>query len=425
MYILTLPFHCFLQALRFVNFKKSKGNYFVDTDGNVVLDFANPIALGYNHDQLINARDSDLYDRFLQGKVDTSVVPPSDYADILRDNIMPVAPTGHSQVHLSDGSITSANESALATALTHYAIQHKREYSSLSVLGFENGTHGQSVATLSASDPSANHLNVPTYDWPVAPLPNLVYPLAKNETENRAEEDRCLEATRQLINDRKADSKDVAAIIIEPFTALNGRQATPRYYKKLRALAKDNGIPFIVDETRTGVGASGKMWAHEHWYLSEPADLVTFGGRAGISGFYSTLAFRQNSHCTSFEQNVDFVKLLGFGVTWKTIQNKNLLDLVQDSSSFLKIELGNIERDLPGTITNIRGNGTNLAFDAYSPRHADSIQSWLFKSGINVQKAGDVTLALRPSLVLRPKHAANLRDSLSAFSPQHDVDHLH
>lgn len=38
------------------------------------------------------------------------------------------------------------------------------------------------------------------------------------------------------------------------------------------------------------------MWAHEHWYLNESMDggapdLVTFGGRAGISGFYSTREF--------------------------------------------------------------------------------------------------------------------------------------
>jgi len=43
--------------------------------------------------------------------------------------------------------------------------------------------------------------------------------------------------------------------------------ATPRFFKKLRVLAKDNGIPFIVDETKTGMGATGKKWAHEHWYL--------------------------------------------------------------------------------------------------------------------------------------------------------------
>lgn len=247
--------------------KQSKGSFFTDIDGNRILDFANPIALGYNNDKLINARDSDLFDRFLSGKQDVSVVPPSDYADILRDSVMPVAPQGHNQVHFSDGTITGANESALANALMHYAINHKRDYSKLSVLGFEHGSHGQSVVTLSASDDAANHANVPTYDWPQAPLPNLKYPIAKYENENKADEDRCIDAARQIIVERRAANTDVAAVIVEPFTSLHGRQGTPYYYKQLRALAKEHGIPFIVDETRTGVGASGKMWAHEHWYL--------------------------------------------------------------------------------------------------------------------------------------------------------------
>jgi len=50
---------------RFVNIKKSKGSYFMDTDGNVVLDMNCPVALGWNNDWMINARDSNEYDRFL------------------------------------------------------------------------------------------------------------------------------------------------------------------------------------------------------------------------------------------------------------------------------------------------------------------------------------------------------------------------
>ncbi len=68
--------------------------------------------------------------------------------------------------------------------------------------------------------------------------------------------------------------------------------ATPYFYRQLRKIAAQNNIPFIVDETRTGVGSSGKMWAHEHWNLADHADIVTFGGRSGISGFYSTIAFK-------------------------------------------------------------------------------------------------------------------------------------
>lgn len=31
------------------------------------------------------------------------------------------------------------------------------------------------------------------------------------------------------------------------------------------------------------------MWAHEHWFLTDKPDIVTFGGKAGISGYYHTV----------------------------------------------------------------------------------------------------------------------------------------
>ena len=51
--------------MRFINLKESKGNFFKDVDGNVVLDLNCGLALGYNCDHLVNARDSPLYDRFI------------------------------------------------------------------------------------------------------------------------------------------------------------------------------------------------------------------------------------------------------------------------------------------------------------------------------------------------------------------------
>ena len=44
--------------------------------------------------------------------------------------------------------------------------------------------------------------------------------------------------------------------------------ASPYFYKRLRQMAADNSIPFVVDETKTGLGSTGKMWGHEFWYLS-------------------------------------------------------------------------------------------------------------------------------------------------------------
>ena len=200
----------------------------------------------------------------------------------------------------------------------------------------------------------------------------MKYPLVENEFENRAEEDRCLEDIRKIVKTRRNLKKDVAAIIIEPISAFENQMATPYFYKRLRTIASENKIPFVVDETKTGVGSTGKMWGHEHWNLATPADLVTFGGKAGISGFYSTIDFRLDSLNYSFEQNVDMVKLANFGVTWKYIQKKNLLSYVMDTSTFLKIELARVEKDR-GYIKNLRGYGTFLGFDVENKEIADNL----------------------------------------------------
>jgi 4-aminobutyrate aminotransferase-like enzyme len=214
----------------------------------------------------------------------------------------------------------------------------------------------------------------------------------------------------------------VGAIIIEPITANGYRQASPSYYKKLRKVAADEGIPFIVDETTIGMGVTGKMWSHEYWYLSEKdggcADMVTFSGNTGISGFFSTKDYRTDPMCCAFDQTVDLVQLINFGEVQQEIQYRRLLQFVQDTSTFLKIELGNIERDYDH-ITNIRGNGTFIGFDAESPQAADSLQLWFNKTGIRVARVGPNSFGLRPALILGPSQACYLRESLKGYHPNH------
>ena len=42
----------------------------------------------------------------------------------------------------------------------------------------------------------------------------------------------------------------------------------------------------MLDEVQTGCGATGKMWAHEHFNLDEPPDLVSFSKKMLTGGFY-------------------------------------------------------------------------------------------------------------------------------------------
>ncbi len=100
-------------------------------------------------------------------------------------------------------------------------------------MGVEGGCHGDSVSTLSCSDPSFRK-GLPVYDWPVAPLPDIKYPFAENAHHNAAEEKRCLEVAENIIGIQKRNNADVGAIIVQPIAALANAQAQPTYYKKLR-----------------------------------------------------------------------------------------------------------------------------------------------------------------------------------------------
>jgi hypothetical protein len=64
------------------------------------------------------------------------------------------------------------------------------------------------------------------------------------------------------------------------------------------------------------------MWGHEHWFLQgDTPDIVTFGGKAGISGYFSNNDYRLSDYGDgiSYEQHVDMIKVLQFGIIWKTI----------------------------------------------------------------------------------------------------------
>lgn len=304
---------------RFVNFKKSKGDYLCDSDGNRVLDLnasASGQVLGYNHDDLVLARDSELYDRFVTHKVDANTLPSHDLADIIREQVMGSAPKGQVQVHLGAGKTAAeANELAVAVALQHYAEDNNMTVGQLCVLGFDNAHHGSTTATLSFSATDANVAGLPAFPWPKAEYPQLKYPFAQYEQENIEEENRCVGVVQSIIDAKRAEGGAVGAIVVEPISSIGNQFATPNFYRKLRALAKDEGIPFIVDETKTGLGASGKQWAQDYWYLPEDQapDFTTFGGKAGISGFFSTIDHRLNDEATSYSQNVNMVDLLRYG----------------------------------------------------------------------------------------------------------------
>jgi 4-aminobutyrate aminotransferase-like enzyme len=53
------------------------------------------------------------------------------------------------------------------------------------------------LGALSCTHSKAIHkLDIPSFDWPIAPFPRYKYPLEENERENQKEDERCLARVR-------------------------------------------------------------------------------------------------------------------------------------------------------------------------------------------------------------------------------------
>ena len=282
--------------------------------------------------------------------------------------------------------------------------QHPGAPNDMTILSFSNSHHGRTFGTLSCTN-SANPLStldIPRFDWPVAPFPQVKYPFAEHEKENRAEEDRCLAEARKLL---KPGKTRVVGMIIEPIQGANGNYfASPYFYKGLRTLCNEFDIPFIVDEVNSGVGSSGKMWAHEHWGDVKP-DIVTFAKKMQVSGYYTTREFRPKSSYQIFNTWMgDPLRLQQCMTILNTIRSEHLVQRAAETGDYMMEQLTSLQKQYP-IFHSLRGQGTLIAYDFDTRERAEGYIYNMINKGINVNLLTKNIIRLRPSLVFGKEHA--------------------
>lgn len=73
-----------------------------------------------------------------------------------------------------------------------------------SILSFENADHGTIFETLLSSHSNPlNNLNIPSFNWPVAPFPQYKYPLDENNVYNKCQDDKCLARIEEILYNAK------------------------------------------------------------------------------------------------------------------------------------------------------------------------------------------------------------------------------
>lgn len=350
--------------------------------------------------------------------------PSHDWAEILETGILKVAPKGLNQVFTAMAG-SDANEIAYKAAFMWKRRQERgggdidftqEEMMSsmkneqpgspdLSILSFATGFHGRLFGSLSTTRSKPIHkLDIPAFPWPQAPFPHLKYPLSDFAAENAAEEQRCLDEVAHLI---QTWPHPPAAIMVEPIQSEGGdNHASPSFFQGLRALTREHNILFIVDEVQTGIGATGKFWAHEHWNLDEPPDMVTFSKKAQTAGYYyGRPDLRPNKPYRQFNTWMgDPSKALLFRAIVNEVERLDLVENTKQTGEYLFGGLTALSERFPGHIQNLRGmgQGTFIAFD--SPKRDEFLKrAKMF--GINLGGSGERAVRLRPMLIFQKHHA--------------------
>ncbi|CDO54992.1 hypothetical protein DV495_001604 [Geotrichum candidum] len=410
------------------DYYKSNGNYIVDVDGNTFLDVyaqISSIALGYNNPALIEAAKSDQNINAIVNRPALGNFPSSDYADILAEGLLAGAPPGLDKVW-TDLSGSGANETAYKAAFM-YKRAKERGYNTpfseeeiassmvnsspgspqMSILSFETAFHGRLFGSLSTTRSKPIHkLDIPAFDWPTAPFPKLKYPLEENVEANAAEEKRCLEQVEKTI---KSWHNPVAAVVVEPIQSEGGdNHASPAFFKGLQEITKRNDVLFIVDEVQTGVGATGKFWAHEHWNLPTPPDIMTFSKKAQAAGYYfSNPELTPNQPYRQFNTWCgDPSKAIVARTIFQEIIKNDLVAQTAKVGDYMYGKLEALATKYPKDITNLRGKnkGTFIAWDAESPAARDQFLKDCRANGLNIGGCGARGIRLRPALVFEKKH---------------------
>jgi|ECHnycMinimDraft_1075156.scaffolds.fasta_scaffold00102_18 L-lysine 6-transaminase len=272
------------------------------------------------------------------------------------------------------------------------------------VIHLRESFHGRSGYTLSMTNTfdKRKTMYFPKFNWPRITNPKITFPL-EGENLKRVEElerQSLAEAEKAI----KENDGDVAAFIMEPIQGEGGdNHFRGEYIRAVRELTERYDIMFIVDEVQSGMGITGKWWAHE--YFDVEPDVMVFGKKTRISGIMV------GPRVDEVEENV-FKVPSRISSTWggnladmvvatkiiEVIDNDKLLDnAVRRGQEIIR---GLMELSERYELSNVRGRGLMIAVDLPDSRKRDMTLSKLYKNGMIALPCGEKGIRFRPPLII-------------------------
>jgi len=201
----------------------------------------------------------------------------------------------------------------------------------------------------------------------------------------------------------KAIGDETAGILIEPIMGEGGmREVSWRFLQDLRSLADERGILLLHDEVQTGMGRTGKLFAHE-WAGITPDIMATAKGLGGgfpVGACLTTeavgSAMTAGSHGSTFGGN-PLAMAVGNAVLDVVLED-GFLDHVSQMSLRLKQRLAALKDEHGDIVEEVRGQGLMLGLKCKLPNQK-LVEALRAEKMLTVQ-AGDNVVRLLPPLIV-------------------------
>ncbi len=354
-------------------FERGEGAWLWTVDGRRMLDFGSGIAtasLGHGHPHLAKAiaeqaakvmHVSNLY-RIPQAEKLAQRLVDATFAD--------------SVFFCNSGA--EANEGMIK--MMRRAMSDSGKPERFRFICFEGAFHGRTLATLAATG-NAKYLEgfgpvVEGFDQ--VPFNNM-----------NAVRDRVGPAT--------------AGIIVEPIQGEGGvRPADMQFLRDLRAVCDEYGIILGMDEVQSGMGRTGKLFAHE-WSGITPDVMSVAKGIGGGFPLGAVLAKEQfakalvpGTHGTTYGGNP--LACAAGNAVLDIILAPGFLESVERKGAKLRSALDAIAREFPQVYENARGMGLLQGLKCVLP--VGQVQAACVAEGLMAITAGENVLRLAPPLVV-------------------------
>jgi L-lysine 6-transaminase len=414
-----------------MDYEKSHGSWLRDAKtGRDYLDFltffgSNPI--GYNHPRMKDRAFLEVLTRVAQLKPSLSDLYSVEYAQFV-DTFWRLAIPPHFKYCFFIEGGALANENALKAAFDWKVRRNRRKgmkgERGQQVMHFREAFHGRSGYTLSLTntDPVKTDF-FPKFHWPRIDNPKLRFPTTPEVEREVAEaETRALE---QMARAFAENPDDIAAIIVEPIQAEGGdNHFRPGFLQAIERVAREQDCIFIVDEVQTGIGITGKMWAHEHFGIRP--DALAFGKKTQVCGCLVGPRIDEEPdnvfHVSSRVNSTwggGLTDMVRFGRYLEVIVEENLVDNARLVGAHLLRGLRSLEQEFSPLVGNARGLGLMISFDLPTPELRKKAQQRIIDHGLLVLTCGVRSIRFRPPLNLSVAEADSglqiVRQALSAL----------